>query len=151
MADRREIAEELVDLHIEHAEVFGKIDDLKEQLRKFAEASVDGPTIDDLKGTLRKLARTIDEGELGIDDLKETLRELGAVGHSGFTEKFAGKGDVAVSGGSESKFKGIMPILDAAAFLAMPIKQRDKLIADKIVTMDHQFTKASRPSVTVKL
>jgi hypothetical protein len=144
--DRRSLAERCVDLHLEHADLFRDIDDVKEQLRKFAEASVEG--IDDLRATLRKLLR--DDG-LGVDDLKAELRKLGAPGHDGFVEEFAGKGLVKVSGGSVEKFKGIMPVLDPAAFLELPDKQRDKLTGDKIVTMQRQFTEARRPSVTVKL
>jgi hypothetical protein len=111
MADsRRATAERLVDLHVKHALVFGEIDDLKEKLRKEAEA----------KGC-------------------------------GFKEEFAGKGLVQVSRGSEEEFKGLMPKLDEVVFLDLPDRQRDKLMADKIVIMERQFTKASRPSVSVKL
>ena len=109
MADRRAIAEKLVDLHVKHAPVFGEIDDLKDKLRKEAEG----------------------EGR-------------------GFKEEFAGKGLVTVSAGSEEEFKGLMPTLDEVAFLNLPNRQQDKLMADKIVIMKRQFTKASRPSVTVK-
>jgi hypothetical protein len=146
MADRREIAEQLVDLHIEHGEIFGKIDDLKEQLRQFAEASVD-ETADTIAAEVRKLLK---EG-LAVDDLKAELRKLTEPGHHGFTEKFAGKGDVTVSGGSKEKFKGIMPVLDEAAFLALPQGRQDALIEAKVIKMDKQFTKGSKPSVTVKL
>jgi hypothetical protein len=41
-----------------------------------------------------------------------------------------------------------MPVLDPAAFLGPPENRRDKLIADK--AMEKRFTKASRPSVSVK-
>src|SRR5258707_7823016 len=112
MADRRAIAEKLVDLHVKHADVFGEIDDLKEQLRKFAESD-DSLTVDDLEATVRQLIRH----GLGVDDLKAELRKLGEAGHNGFTEKFGGKGEIQVSGGSKIKFKGIVPTLDPAKFL----------------------------------
>ena len=110
MADRRAIAEKLVDLHVKHASVFGDIDDLKEKLR--LEAEKDG---------------------------------------RGFKEEFAGKGLVTVSAGSAEEFKGLMPTLDEVAFLNLPNRQQDKLMADKIVIMERQFSRASRPSVSVKL
>lgn len=86
-----------------------------------------------------------------IDDLKDKLRQSAIDDGAGFTEEFAGEGLVTVSGGSEAKFKGIMPVLDPAAFLALPKRRQDVLIDDKVIAMEQQFTKASKPSVTVKL
>lgn len=144
-SDRRAIAEQLVDLHIEHAGLFGRIDDLKDKLRKFAEASEE--TIGELRTRLRKLVK---DDDLGVDELKAELRKLSAPGHDGYTEEF-GKGVVKVTGGSVEKFKGILPMLDAAAFLDLPDKLRDRLLEDRVVTMQRQFSEARRPSVTVKL
>lgn len=143
--DRRAIAQECVDLHVKHADVFRKIDELKEALRAFAEASADDP--EEIRTALRKLVRD----ELAIDDLKTRLRELGQAGRDGFKEDFPGRGLVVVTNGSAAKFKGIFPVLDAAAFLKLPDKQRERLLADKIVAMEHQFSEARRPSVSVKL
>ena len=70
---------------------------------------------------------------------------------AGFTEEVAGKGVVEVSAGSEAKFKGLMPVLDEAAFLDLPDARRQRLIADQVVSMEKQWTKASKPSVTVRL
>jgi hypothetical protein len=85
-----------------------------------------------------------------IDELKEQLRKSAEALGKGFIEKFNGGRYVKVSGPGESAFKGLMPVLDPAAFLALPDKRREKLIEDNIVAMQQQFTKASRPSVTVK-
>jgi len=143
--DRRAIAERCIDLHVKHAELFRDLDDLKAQLRKFAEASDD--TVDGLKAAVRKVLKD----DLDVDALKAELRKLGQPGHDGFTEDFPGKGSILVTGGSVPRFKGIVPVLDAAAFLDLADKLRDKLIEDKVVAMQRQFTEARRPSVTVKL
>jgi hypothetical protein len=85
-----------------------------------------------------------------VEQLKDQLRDIAEADGAGFKEPFP-DGVVEVSKGSEGgKFKGLMPVLDAAAFLALPEGRRDKLIDDKIVAMEKQFTKASRPSVSVK-
>jgi hypothetical protein len=42
-------------------------------------------------------------------------------------------------------------VLDEAAFLDLPDARRERLIADQVVTMEKQFTKATRPAVTVRL
>jgi hypothetical protein len=143
---RRAIAEKLVDLHFKHADLFRDIDNLKEKLRQFAEASDED--VVDLRAEVRRLIK--DDG-LGVDDLKAELRKLGKPGHEGFTEEFDGKGFVQVSGGSEAKFKGIMPTLDQAKFLDMPQSRQAALIEAGVVVMVKEFTKGSKPSVTVKL
>jgi hypothetical protein len=85
-----------------------------------------------------------------IDDLKDKLRKF-AADEGGFTEEIAGKGLVQVSGGSEPKFKGIVPVLDEAKFLDLSQVRQDALTDAGIITMEKQFTKGSKPSVTVKL
>lgn len=86
-----------------------------------------------------------------IDRLKEELRHIAERASEGFVERFD-DGLVQVSAGSEGgKLKGIMPELDAKACLALPAGRLKKLIDDGIIAMVQQFTKASRPSVTVKL
>jgi hypothetical protein len=86
-----------------------------------------------------------------IDDLKDKLRAFAIEGGAGFSEEFAGEGQVNVSGGSEAKFKGIMPVFDPAAFLTLAPGRQKSLIEAKVVSMEKQWTKASKPSVTVKL
>src|SRR5258708_3310918 len=110
MADRRAIAEKLVDLYVKLAGPFGEIDDLKEKLRKEAES----------------------EGR-------------------GFKEEFAGKGLVQVSAGSEEECKGKDAALNLGAYYNLSDRQQEKLKADKIVIEKLLWTKATRPSVTVKL
>jgi hypothetical protein len=85
-----------------------------------------------------------------IDDLKEKLRLIAESAGKGFTEEFGDGRSVKVTSPSESKFKGIVPVFDAAAFLDLPEKQRQKLIDGKIVAMEKQFTQARRPSVSVE-
>ena len=85
-----------------------------------------------------------------LDDLKEKLKVYAETDGKGFKEEFGEGRHVQVSAPSESKFKGIMPILDPDAFLNLPEKQRDKLIEGKIVEMKRQFTQARRPSVSVE-
>lgn len=86
-----------------------------------------------------------------IDALKEQLRDEAERLDKGFVEKFGERGSVTVSKGSEGgKFKGIVPELDEVRFLALPEKERERLIEANVVEMVTQTTKASRPSVTVK-
>jgi hypothetical protein len=85
-----------------------------------------------------------------IDDLKEKLKVYAETDGKGYTEEFGEGRNIKVSSPSESKFKGIMPTFDAAAFLDLPEKQREKLIDGKIVAMEKQFTQARRPSVSVE-
>lgn len=86
-----------------------------------------------------------------IDRLKDELRHCAEVTGEGFVERFD-DGLVQVSAGSEGgKFKGLMPELDAAKVMTLPAGKLKKLVDDGIIAMVKQFTKASRPSVTVKL
>jgi hypothetical protein len=86
-----------------------------------------------------------------IDALKEKLRDEAEKLGKGFVEKFGEKGSVTVSGGSKGgKFSGIVPELDEVRFLALPEKERQKLIDANVIEMVQKLTKASRSSVTVK-
>lgn len=79
---RRAIAEELLDLHVAHADLFAKIDDLKEKLRQFSveagagykeqfggagEVSVSSPSVAKLRGILPKLKA---EAFLGLTEAR---------------------------------------------------------------------------------
>jgi hypothetical protein len=83
--------------------------------------------------------------------ITESLRKIVEDTGEALNIEVPGKGSVQVSAGSEAKFKGLMPVLDEAAFLEMPDARREKLIADQVVSMEKQWTKASKPSVTVRL
>lgn len=86
-----------------------------------------------------------------IDALKDKLRDTAETAGSGFTERFGDRGTVVVSAGSKGgEFRGIVPELDEVRFLALPEKDRQKLIDGNVVEMVMKVTKASRPSVTVK-
>jgi hypothetical protein len=108
--DRRSVAEELIALRREYAEVYRRDDDLVAKLREIA----------------------IAEG-------------------AGFVEPFDGGAEVKVSGGAEKKFKGIMPVFNAEAFMALPTTRRNKLVESGLVVMEEQYTSARKPSVSVSL
>ena len=85
-----------------------------------------------------------------IEELKEKLRQIAIADGAGFKEDFEEARFVKVSAPSESKFKGIMPVFDPAAFLALAKKRQDALIEAEVVKMEQQFTKAAKPSVSVQ-
>lgn len=85
-----------------------------------------------------------------VESLKDQLREFAIADGHGFTEDFGDARFIKVSSPSDSKFKGIVPVLDPAAFLALAKRRQEALIAEKVITMEQQFTKASRPSVSVQ-
>jgi hypothetical protein len=49
------------------------------------------------------------------------------------------------------QFKGIVPTLNPAKFLDLVPARQEWLINAEVIAMKKEFTKASRPSVTVKL
>lgn len=112
-------------------------------------ASVDGRRRDALR--LLELEIEYEPVAAEIADIKERLKAAAERSGGGFIEHFNEGRYVKVSSGSESKLKGLMPELDAAACMALPAGKLKKLIDDGIIAMVKQFTKASRPSVTVKL
>lgn len=104
-----------------------------------------------LATTLLTLQAKIAPDLLKIDDCKEALRAEAHEAGAGFTEEIPNLGAVEVKAGSKSKFKGIVPTLDPATFLALPEGRREKMIEDGLVTMEQQWTDARNPSVTVRL
>jgi hypothetical protein len=85
-----------------------------------------------------------------IDDLKSALRKLATDAGENFKEEFAGKGAVKVSGAHDAVFKGILPEVDIGIFLALPEKERDKLVDDKkVIKMVPTYGKPYYGSVTV--
>lgn len=86
-----------------------------------------------------------------IDDLKDQLREASIEAGEGFTEEVTGKGTVEVTAEHKAAFKGLMPTLVADAFLALKDAAKKKLRDDGLVIDKKLFTRASRPSVTVRL
>jgi hypothetical protein len=91
--------------------------------------------------------------EQEIEDRKSELRDIAIELGEGFTEDVTGKGSVEVKAGTKEKFKGIVPELDADAFYdddkCTPAR-RAKLIEDGIVAEVKTYTKATKPSVTVR-
>lgn len=100
---------------------------------------------------LLELQGQVEPTLLRIDALKEALREICTSSGEAFTEEVAGKGSVEVKAGNDKKFKGLLPELKAEVFLELPESRRDKLIADGLVAMEQQWSKATKPSVTVRL
>jgi hypothetical protein len=88
---------------------------------------------------------------LEIDGLKEALREICAESGEAFTEEVAGKGTVEVKAGKDKEFKGLLPELKPAAFLELSDARKKTLLADGLVVMAEQWSKATKPSVTVRL
>lgn len=85
-----------------------------------------------------------------IDALKEDLRKIAEERGQGFTEEIDG-GSVQVTTARKREFKGIMPVLNAEAWLALPEKRQDALVEQGLVVLEQQWASASRPSVTVRL
>jgi hypothetical protein len=85
-----------------------------------------------------------------IEGLKEKLRIAAEADGKGFKEEFGEGRHVNVSKPSKSKFKGIVPVLDADQFLALDEKERERLIKGKVISMESQHTQARRPSVSVE-
>lgn len=98
---------------------------------------------------LLKLQSSIAREITQIDTCKEQLREI-AESEGGFTEEIEGLGAVEVKGGTEKKFKGLVPTLHPEAFMALSEKQRGKLADQGLVTMEQDWSAARRPSVTVR-
>jgi len=88
---------------------------------------------------------------LKMDALKEQLREICTDCGEAFKEEIAGKGSVEVKAGGEAKLKGILPELTPEVFLALPEKRRQALLESNVVKMTQQWSKATKPSVTVRL
>lgn len=103
----------------------------------------------DLVHQLLDLERTI-AGELAeIAALKAELRNRAADG--GFRINVPEKGVVTVSGGSAAAFKGLMPTIDGALFLALDQAERARLLDAGVVSMAEQWSRGSSSSVTVRL
>lgn len=99
---------------------------------------------------LLELQKKIAPDLLKIDGLKDQLR--GICGEDGaFTEEVEGLGSVEVKAGQEKKFKGLVPTLHADAYMALSDARRGTLEKDGIVTMEQEWSKPTKPSVTVRL
>lgn len=107
---RRDLAEELLGIEIANAELFGRIDGIKS----------------DLKG-------------------------IATSGGESFKEEFAGQGSVTVAGVKGKRFLGEAPELDPDAWLALPEKRREAMLANGLVKMVRNYSGAYYGAVTVKL
>jgi hypothetical protein len=100
---------------------------------------------------LLRLQAKVEPDLLAIDGLKDQLREISKESGEGFTEEVEGLGTVEVKAGREKEFKGRIPVLKPEAFLALAEGKQKKLEANQIVAWENLYTKASSPSVTVRL
>ena len=109
---------------------------------------------DQRRATAKKLIsleHKIADDVADIDGLKDELRAIATEAGAGFTEEFAEEGKVKVSAGSEKEFKGTMPALVPEVFLDLPAQERQRLIKKGIVLEERQYTRGSKPSVSVEL
>jgi hypothetical protein len=86
-----------------------------------------------------------------IDDIKTVLRKIATDAGESFKEDFPGKGVVKVSAGRPGEFKGIMPEVVPATFLALGEAQREKLLAQGIIKMNPIHGRPYYGSVTIEL
>lgn len=87
---------------------------------------------------------------LKIDGLKDRLRDFCA-SNGAFTEEIDGLGSVEVKAGQDKKLKGLIPTLHNDVYMALSEARRKTLEKDGIVTMEQEWSKATKPSVTVRL
>lgn len=100
---------------------------------------------------LLQLEKKIAPDLLRIDGLKEKLRELCTKTGAGFTEEIEGLGSVEVKAGKAAELKGLAPQLQVPVYLKLPEKRRKEFERQGLVIMAEQWSKASKPSVTVRL
>jgi hypothetical protein len=86
-----------------------------------------------------------------IDELKAALKKIAGDAGENFQEALEGKGVVKVSAPKDGKFKGIFPVIQEAAYLALPDARRNKLEEDGIVKMTPMTGNPFYGSVTVEL
>jgi hypothetical protein len=112
-------------------------------------ASVALKVVESRRALATELMRLHTRYGVRIEQLKDKLRDIAEADGAGFKERFDDGTSIDVSKGSEGgKSKGLMPILDAGAYLELSESERKKI---KCVTLEPQVTKASRPSVSIKL
>ncbi len=106
-----------------------------------------------LAETLLTVQRKIAPDLLKIDEYKDALREIAADTGEGFTEDLTkeGLGTVEVKAGREAELKGTCPEIVTQAFYALPRSRQDKLVEQGLVKIAEQWSKAAKPSVTVRL
>lgn len=102
---------------------------------------------EELVGLQAKVEPTL----LKIDELKEKLRDICVETGDSFTEEIAGKGSVEVKKGREAECKGEEPRLNIQAFLALKPTAKERLAGDGLIAMTEIWSKASKPTVTVRL
>jgi hypothetical protein len=86
-----------------------------------------------------------------MEDIKRALREIATADGENFKEEFAGQGVVKVAGKKDGSLKGLIPEVNAEAFLALSQRRRDTLIEQGIVKMAELRSKPFYGSVTVEV
>jgi hypothetical protein len=86
-----------------------------------------------------------------IADLKESLRKIVEDTGDAFIIEVPGKGSVEVKAGHKAELRGILPTLNAEVFVGLPKQQQNKLTESGLVELAENWSKDTRPSVTVRL
>lgn len=100
---------------------------------------------------LLDLERKIGADRARMEDLKRGLREIATEQGENFKEEFAGEGAVKVAGRKDGALKGILPVLDAEAFLALSERRRQTLLETGLVRMEEQRSGTFYGSVSIEL
>ena len=98
-----------------------------------------------------RVARKMQPDVDSLEADKAKLRAISAQSGEGFTETVEKLGEVEVKAGQDKKFKALVPVLDPDKFLDLASGQQEKLIKDGVVAMERQYSKETKPSVTVRL
>lgn len=100
---------------------------------------------------LLTLQRKVADDLTAIDDCKEALRDISADTGESFTEEVEGLGAIEVKAGREAQLKGTCPELVIEAYLKASPRKQAQLFEDGFVKIAEVWSKAARPSVTVRL
>lgn len=100
---------------------------------------------------LVEIQRKVEPDLLRIEELKDQLRELVDTAGEGFVEQVDCKGTVEAKVGCGSEFKGLLPVLIPASYIALSETKQKKLRDDGLVEMKQQWSSPRKPSVTVRL
>jgi len=100
---------------------------------------------------LLKIQQKIAPDLLLIDECKDALRKIAEETGEGFTEEVQGLGTVEVKAGREAQLKGTCPEIVTEAYYALTRNRQDKLVEQGLIKIAEQWSKAAKPSVTVRL
>ena len=104
----------------------------------------------DIAEALLRLQSKIAPDVLLIDGYKDALRQI-CEDTGSFIEEVQGLGSVEARAGREAALKGTAPEIVTQAWYALSRTKQDKLIATGLVNILEQWSKAAKPSITVRL